>query len=103
MSVLDPGILGRESPWDWLHPEQKIQTLLKPGKVPTKHQGWEMAHSHVILLWVREKLLEWRTCVCAASQCWGQGCHRAVAEGPSWARAWLVWPSDLAKAMFEHP
>lgn len=28
-----------DSPWDWLHPEQKIQTLLKPGKVPTKQQG----------------------------------------------------------------
>lgn len=28
-----------DSPQDWLHPEQEIQTLLKPGKVPTQPQG----------------------------------------------------------------
>lgn len=28
-----------DPPWNWLHPEQEIQTLLEPGKVPTKPQG----------------------------------------------------------------
>lgn len=40
VSVLDPiSVFLEGSPRHWLHPEQKIQTLLEPGKVPTRPQG----------------------------------------------------------------
>lgn len=69
------------------------------ARSPPSSRVWERAQSRVILLWVREKLLEWRICVCAASQCGGQGCHRGC-FGDCTAGTSLKLQQDFTRVWF---